>query len=239
MTTAIAPSPISLALVPIRGGSKGLPGKNTRVFAGRPLYEHAVLQGLAFADRCLISTDIKQVIDAGGALGSEVLRRPAELAGDGATMDVVIADVVVRAGMETGTMLLLQATSPLRRAADIAAAITLYETGQHDLVMSVTRTDSEPLKYGFVEDGTFCAVSESRYCFSNRQSLPPLYRPNGAVYVFGIEWFRRNGSLATDRIGAVVMEGEMSLDIDTLQDFERAEALFFSALARDKDVAQG
>lgn len=217
-----------LALVPIRNGSKGLAGKNLRAFGGRPLYEHAVQQGLDCASRCLISTDIEAVISSGGLPGSEVLRRPAELATDHAPMDEVIGDAIRQSGLMTGTMVLLQATTPLRRAEDIEAAIALYSARDHDLVLSVTATSPAPLKYGFVSDRTFVPVSEPRYCFANRQTLPPLFRPNGAVYVFGIQWFLRNGGLATDRIGAIEMGASSSLDIDTLEDFEHAEKLYVS-----------
>ncbi|WP_353628707.1 acylneuraminate cytidylyltransferase family protein (plasmid) [Sulfitobacter sp. TCYB15] len=237
MTHSLAP--LALALIPVRAGSKGLPGKNVRPFAGRPLYEHAVQQGCTVADRCIVSTDIADIIASGGPPGCDVRVRPANLAGDTAPMDAVITDAIVDAGLEAGTMVLLQATSPLRRNADIAAAVALYRTGAHNLVMSVSRTDPGPLKYGFMTDGTFCPVSGSRFCFANRQALPPLFRPNGAVYVFDIAWFLCNGSLATDRIGAVEMDASVSLDVDTLADFERAEALYLSSQARDKPETTG
>ncbi len=212
------------ALVPVRGGSKGLPGKNIRPLAGSPLYEHAVRQGQAHAARCIVSTDIPEILRDGGPSGCEVLHRPAELATDTTPMDAVINHAIDALNLEGGAILLLQATSPMRLDPDIRAACDLFETGEHDLVMSVCRTDSSVLKYGLLDGPGFIPVADPAYCFSNRQTLPAVYRPNGAIYVFGVDWFRRNGGLATDKIGAVVMPEDRSIDIDTLADFERAEA---------------
>lgn len=221
------------ALVPVRGGSKGLPGKNVRELAGSPLYEHAVWQAQAHAARCIVSTDIREILRDGGPAGCEVLRRPAGLANDTTPMDAVISHAIDTLDLKGGAILLLQATSPMRLGSDIQAACDLFESGGHELVMSVCRTDSSVLKYGLLDGSGFTPLVDPAYCFANRQLLPDVYRPNGAIYVFGVDWFRRNGGLATDKIGAVVMPEERSIDIDTLADFERAEAAW---LARDLDV---
>lgn len=217
-----------VAIVPVRGGSKGLPGKNVRFFAGLPLYRHAVEQGLHNAERCLISSDIEAILNADLPERCEVLRRPANLAGDSVPMDEVLADIVQRCDLGGATIILLQATSPLRLNADIQKAKEVYRTGNYDLVMSVTGTESGILKYGVMEGERFRPVARPDYCFMNRQQLPPVYRPNGAVYIFGADWFAQNGQLATDRIGAIEIPEARSLDIDTLIDFERAEKMYKS-----------
>jgi CMP-N,N'-diacetyllegionaminic acid synthase len=84
----------------------------------------------------------------------------------------------------------------------------------------------------------FVPVSRPEYCFTNRQSLPEVYRPNGAVYVFSADWFLINGGLATHSIGALVMPPEQSQDIDTEADFRLAEALF-SAPSSERAGASG
>lgn len=212
-----------LALVPVRGGSKGLPGKNLRPLAGRPLYRHAVDQGLEAGAEVLISTDIPELLDADHGPGVTALRRPPELAGDDVPMDPVILHALRDRG--EALVVLLQATSPLRRAGDIRAALEVWRRGRFDLVMSVTSTPAGILKYGTAEGDRFVPVARAEYCFMNRQSLPAVYRPNGAVYVFDAEWFRANGGLATDRIGMVEMPAERSHDIDTAEDFARVEAI--------------
>lgn len=223
------------ALVPVRGGSKGLPGKNIRNLAGSPLYVHAVRQGQTHAARGIVSTDIPEILRDGGPAGCEVLSRPAELATDTTPMDAVISHAIETLNLEGGAILLLQATSPMRLDSDIQAACDLFESGEHDLVMSVCRTDSAVLKYGLLDGPGFTPLADPAYCFSNRQTLPDVYRPNGAIYVFGVDWFRRNGGLATDNIGAVVMPEDRSIDIDTLADFERAEAAWLAS--RDLDIS--
>lgn len=213
-----------LALVPVRGGSKGLPGKNVKLLAGKPLYRHAVDQALeAGADEVLITTDIPELLEADHGERVRVLRRPAALAGDEVPMDPVILHALRERG--EALVVLLQATSPLRRAGDIRAALEVWRKGRFDLVMSVTRTPAGILKYGLAEGDRFVPVARPEFCFMNRQSLPPVYRPNGAVYVFDADWFRANGGLATDRIGLVEMPEERSLDIDTAEDFARVEAV--------------
>lgn len=212
-----------IAIVPVRGGSKGLPGKNIRPLAGKPLYRHAVDQGLEAGAEVLISTDIEEILAQDHGKGVSAIRRPAELAGDTVPMDPVLIHAL--RGRGEAMVVLLQATSPLRRAGDIAAALEVYRTGRFDLVLSVTPTPASILKYGLREGDRFVPVAKPDYCFMNRQQLPAVFRPNGAVYVFDAGWLRANGGLATDRIGMVEMPADRSLDIDTLEDFERVEAV--------------
>lgn len=216
------------AIVPVRAGSKGLPDKNKRELCGLPLFEHAVRQGLRTADRCVVSTDMIELLDQLVDDDRIVHRRPAHLATDTATMDDALRDVIQSQSMQADTLVLLQATSPLRSDADILAAIDLFLTREFDLTMSVAATDSGVLKYGTLADDQFIPLREPAFCFANRAELPGVYRPNGAVYVFSAEWFLSNGGLATENIGASLMPMERSLDIDTLDDFLRVEQLFSS-----------
>lgn len=220
-----------IALVPLRAGSKGLPGKNTRVLAGKPLYRHAVDQGLAAgAARVFISTDIDDVLAADHGDKVQAVPRPADLAGDAVPMDAVLRHFLDTDFAGPSTVVLLQATSPLRRPEHIRGALDLFAQGAFDLVMSVTETPSTILKYGTAApDGRFVPVSDPAYCFANRQALPRVFRPNGAVYVFAADWFRRNGGLATDTIGMFEMDAASSHDIDTEADFAQAERMLQQA----------
>lgn len=222
-----------VALVPLRAGSKGLPGKNMRLLAGKPLYRHAVDQALAAgADEVILSTDIPELLagDHAAQYGSQVrvVRRPAALAGDAVPMDLVIAHVLRDHLAGPARVVLLQATSPLRLTEDIAAALALHTAGAHDLVMTVCPADAGVLKWGFVEQGRFRALVSPQHPFMNRQALPPVWRPNGAVYVFDADWFRASGTLATAQVGAVEMPPERSGDIDTEADFDATAALLIA-----------
>lgn len=212
------------ALVPVRAGSKGVPGKNLRPLAGVPLWWRAVEQAReAGAARVVVSTDIPEILSSAPQEGVLFLRRPAALATDETPMAPVIGHAIEAAELD-GTLALLQCTSPLRTRDDIVAGVTRYGAGDVDLVMSVTDADRSVLKYGQVTDGRFTALVDPSHPFMNRQSLPPVYRPNGAVYVFGAAWFAGNGGFESDRIGALVMPPERSEDIDTEADFLRIEA---------------
>ncbi len=213
------------AIVPVRAGSKGLPGKNLRPLAGVPLWHRAVEQARAAqACRIVVSTDIPAIIEADHPEDVTIVARPAALGGDDTPMAPVLLHAIEAADV-TGNVVLLQCTSPLREVADIEAGLALYATLAFDLVMSVTEADRSVLKYGQVADGRFEALVDPAHSFMNRQSLPPVFRPNGAVYVFGADWFSRNGGFQSDRIGALQMPADRSGDIDTEEDFLRIEAL--------------
>lgn len=213
------------AIIPSRLGSKGLPKKNTRVLAGRPLYRHAVELALAAgASRVVVTTDIPDVLSAKLPPGCDALLRPGTLTQDTTPMAPVLAHAIATAGI-VGTVVLLQPTSPLRQVQDVADCLACFASGRHELVISVTEADCGVLKWGRLQGDTFVPLSDPAYCFANRQSLPPVYRPNGAVYVFHADWFMQQQSLVSQRIGVVVMPPERSYDIDTLADFERCDQL--------------
>jgi N-acylneuraminate cytidylyltransferase len=215
----------TVALIPLRAGSAGLPGKNTRPLAGRPLYRHAVEQARAAGlARVLISTDIAEILDAPTEPGVTVCHRPAELASAAAPMDAVLRHVLARDLTGPARVVLLQATSPLRQAGDIAAALDLHRQGGFDLVLSATRADASVLKWGRARGAEFVPLSDPAHCFANRAELPPVYRPNGAVYVFDADWFRGSGTLAGGRIGMVEMPPDRAADIDSAADFAAVEA---------------
>lgn len=208
------------AIIPIRSGSKGLPGKNTRALNGIPLYMHSVRQAMeAGATKIVITTDIEEVLVADHPDIVDIYKRPDHLCLDSIPMAPVLVDVIE--SMNIGGMaVLLQATSPLRTVEKINECINAFANSDNKLVMSVSEVDPSILKYGFIQQDRFLPISKPEYCFSNRQSLPQVFRPNGAVYVFDTDWFRANGCFVTDSIGAILMKDTESLDIDSLTDFE-------------------
>ena len=219
-----------VAVVPMRARSRGLPGKNIRSLAGLPLYAHSVRTALnAGATAVVLSTDIESVLAQAHPSGVLAVERPAALAGDSTTMAEVLIHVL---GPEQGlsidgetTIVLLQPTSPLRAVSDIHAALDRLAQPDVELAMSVVEVDKGILKSGRLKGGRFVPLSDPAHCFSNRQSLPPVYRPNGAVYAFKAGWFRDNSGFETEHIGAVIMPPERSLDVDSIDDFERAVTL--------------
>lgn len=212
-----------VAIVPVRAGSKGLPGKNIMPMAGMPLYLHAVSQGVRTVGQVLLSTDIHEIDNAALPSGCTLCRRPSALAADDTTMDAVIRHLIEDYALSGKTLILLQATSPLRLDGDILAALELFGTRQYDMVLSVVERDRGVLKYGTLEGNRFTAMRAQRFCFFNRQQLPAVYGPNGAVYVFDADRFIDAGGFPCESIGAVEMPVERSVDIDTLADLRQAE----------------
>jgi CMP-N,N'-diacetyllegionaminic acid synthase len=215
----------TIALVPLRAGSKGFPGKNVSLLGKRPLYQHAVDQALRVCKTCIVSTDIDEILKGEKLDRVAYFERSLDSSADNAPMIDVLIETLLSLKIHQKIIVLLQATSPLRRDADIRNAIDLYHSGAYDLVMSVTQGDSSVLKYGTVRGNTFEPVTNAAYCFQNRQNLPPVFRPNGAVYVFSSDWLLANKNLGSGTIGVTVMTADHSIDIDTAQDFERVSEI--------------
>lgn len=214
------------AIIPARANSKGLPNKNILPLRGKLLYRHAVDEAIAAgADRVIVTTDVVQIIQEEVQDSRvEVLARPSHLALDTTSMESVILHACKALNL-SGTLVLLQPTSPLRRAKHIQIGLSMFAQGMFDLVMSVTDASSSILKWGFLAEDIFQPISDPKYCFTNRQQLPSLVRPNGAIYIFNAEPFVDREGFPIARIGALRMLPEESLDIDTLEDFERCEAI--------------
>jgi N-acylneuraminate cytidylyltransferase len=177
----------------------------------------------------LISTDIHELLTAELPQSVQTLQRPSELCGDTVPMAPVLVHALQAAQVQ-GPVVLLQATSPLRQVVDVQQALARLTSGAFDLVMSVTEADRSVLKWGQVmHDGRFMPLSKPEHCFANRQSLPPVYKLNGAVYAMDAQWFIEQKSFVSEHIGTVVMPPERSHDIDNLSDFERCAALLSSA----------
>lgn len=212
-----------LAVIPARGGSKGLPHKNTMQVDGRPLLAWTVkaARGARHIDRVVLSSDDEAIMDTARDCGCEVpFRRPAALATDTATtIDVVLHALDALPGY--GVIVLLQPTSPLRVAADIDAACEHLAAGGAPACVSVTRVEQNPYwMYRLGDDDLLVPVLEPPVGITRRQELPPLYTLNGAVYVAQTDWLRRNGTFVTRETVAHVMPAARSIDIDTLDDFE-------------------
>jgi CMP-N-acetylneuraminic acid synthetase len=215
------------AIIPLRQGSKGMPGKNINLFGGKPLYMHAVEQALlAGAKKVILSTDIPEVLE--GKYDSKVipLMRPESLCGDEVPMSPVIRHAIEYFQLKN-TIILLQATSPLRKPENILDALKIwYRDRDLDLVISVAEFDSTILKCGTLDNGIFRPLSNPEFCFSNRQMLPKVYKPNGAIYIFDSESFLKKGSFNCGKIGVIEMSQESSMDIDSINDFEKCEEIF-------------
>lgn len=214
------------AIIPLRAGSKGLPNKNILPLNGKPLYLYTVDAALnAGANRIIISTDISNILHANHIDKINCVARPPHLCGDTVDMATVLLDLIVSQSLK-GTIVLLQATSPLRSAESIQKGLHLFNSQTYNLIMGVTHAKPEVLKWGLIDDNHFLPISKPEYCFTNRQHLPEIVRPNGALYVFNADWFVNNGGFIGNnlpKIGALLMDEQSSLDIDNIADFLACE----------------
>lgn len=223
-----------IALIPARGGSKGIPRKNLAPLAGKPLMAHSIDAGLgsAFVDEVVVSSDDAEILEAARRLGAVALKRPAALAADSTPTAPVIEHLLEsRPDLDPARtlILLLQATSPLRDAADVDAAFALLGESGDESLISVCVPDESPFKT-FVCDaeGFLRGLVDDEAPFRPRQELPTAYQPNGAIYIFGARAFLDEARIPMKRARPFVMDFEKSIDIDEPRDLSRAEAYLAS-----------
>jgi N-acylneuraminate cytidylyltransferase len=217
-----------LAIIPARGGSKGLPGKNIRPLRGKPLIGWSLDAAWSsrYVSEIVVSSDDPEILSVAQGLGDHVsLVRPAELArDDSSSIDVVLQ--VLDTLPDYDWVVLLQPTSPLRTAADIDAALEqCWATGAPACVSVSVSVDSPWWMFGINAQGRLHAFLPPEQRPMRRQDLPELYSLNGAVYVARVDWLRQTRSFLGEETVAAVMPTERAVDIDTLHDFHLAECL--------------
>lgn len=232
-----------LAVIPARGGSKGLPRKNVKPFAGLPLIAHSI----RFArlcpeiDRLIVSTDSSEIARVAQAFGADVpFMRPPDLAQDDTPMWPVLRHAL--AAVEAATdppydfLMLLDSTSPARLPADVTAALRrLIDTPNADGIMSVSCPDFSPIWHTVVErDGFMADFVKEANTYTRRQDVPVVYRVTGALYIWRATFVRETES-EWRRVGKHLMY-EMAdlwaMSLDTQDEFDRSELLVTSGLIR-------
>lgn len=212
-----------MAVIPARGGSKGLPGKNIRPLGGKPLITWTIeaARGARAVDQVILSSDDEAIMAAATAAGCAVpFRRPPELATDEAgSIDVVLHALDAVPGADI--VVLLQPTSPLRTAADIDQALDRLAATGAPAVVSVCAVEQNPhWMYRLSPEARLVPVMGDGPGFARRQELPDIFTLNGAIYAARVDWLRAHRSFVTGETVAFVMPQERSLDIDTAADFE-------------------
>lgn len=217
-----------LAIVPARGGSKGIPRKNLAPLAGRPLLSWTVEQARATPeiDRVVVSTDDDEMAAVAEARGAEVVRRPESLAGDEASSEsalVHVLDILAEDGYEPDLVVFLQATSPLRRPDEISAALRTLEEEDADALFSAS------IVHGFVwrqsPQGDLDALTYDPASRPRRQDIGEDLLENGSIYVFKPWVLREHGNRLGGRIAVHRMDPLDSFQVDEPGDLELMERL--------------
>lgn len=229
-----------LYLIPARGGSKGIPGKNIKPLAGIPLIGHTIRQALAIADKndIVVSTDDPRIAETAIAEGATVpFMRSAELATDTASSRSVIIDALERmkaSGKTYDAVVLLQPTSPLRTPEDITRTIEAFEKARGeepgvDMAVTVCEARTNPYYSAFeTDENGFLHISKGEGKYTRRQDAPKVWEFNGAVYVIDSKAIQQEEISRMKRTVPVEMPVSRSIDLDTPSDWERAEKAMIS-----------
>ncbi len=225
-----------LAVIPARGGSKGVPRKNIQTVGGVPIVCQAGLcaREVAEIDRIVVSTDDDEIAQVAEDYGVEApFRRPPEISGDRASdwevMNHALATMEEIDGERYGATILLQPTAPLRKTRDVCGAIQLLIDGRYDAVWTVTETDLKyhPVKQMSVRDGVISYVIPAGESLPTRQELEPVYHVNGVAYALTRDCIFGQKSRLGEKTGAYVIDGP-AVSIDTIEDFHMVEKILSS-----------
>jgi CMP-N-acetylneuraminic acid synthetase len=223
-----------VAIIFARGGSKGLPGKNIRSFGGKPLIAWSIEHALAIkrVNRVLVSTDSDEIAVVALEYGAEVpFMRPAELAADDSPEWLAWRHALNYLRESTGelpdVMVSVPTTAPLRLPQDIENCLNEYENHDADIVITVTEAHRSPY-FNMVKtnaDGSVGLVNPPQKAIARRQDAPIVFDMATVCYVVKPEFVMSHESTFEGRVRSVYVPTVRAIDIDTLLDFQIAEAL--------------
>lgn len=221
-----APEAAVVAIIPARGGSKRITGKNLLPIAGLPLVAHTIRHALdaRAVDEVIVTTDDPEIAAVARGHGADVVERPRELASDEATSESallhVLDDRAARGLPEPELVVFLQCTSPVRRADDIDGAVETLRSGGFDTLFSACPTHALVWERG---EGEVRPVNWDHTRRLREQDRAPQLVENGSIYVFRPQILREHGNRLGGRIGVYEMDTWSSFQIDTPDDFELVE----------------
>lgn len=219
----------TLAFIPARGGSKGIPRKNIVDVAGKPLMAWAIesAKKSKSIDRIVVSSEDDEILAVAKRYGAETIRRPNALAADNVPPEPSLTHALRELKKNKyvpDIIVYLQTTSPLRTAGDIKNALRAFLKSNATSLISVYTSpdlDKKVLRSFIInKKGFLSGTVNDRYPFMNRQALPEVFMPNGAIYIINNKEFLKTGTLFTSKTLPFMMEGEKNTDLDTYEDLE-------------------
>jgi len=217
-----------VAVIPARGGSKGVPKKNIIDFCGKPLIAWSILQSKSckIIDEVYVSSDDDEIIDISCEYGAKAIHRPRELATDFSTSEEALlhAVSVIEEKVDIDLVVFLQATSPLREKKDIEEALTEFRIQEVDSLFSAARLEDFFI-WGKTSDG----LKSLNYDYKNRvqrQDVGLQYVENGSFYIFKPYILKKYSNRLGGRIGIYEMELWKTWEIDSIEDKELCEWYF-------------
>jgi len=223
-----------LAIIPARGGSKGLPKKNIKILGNKPLIAWSIASALEskLISNVIVSSDNDEIIAISKQYGAEIpFKRPENLATDSATTKDVLLHAIEfykTQNINFDFIVLLQPTSPFRKKGDIDLAIKKAIETNVDMVVSVKKTSSNPYYVLFEENDKGFLEKSKDANFTRRQDCPVVYEYNGSIYIIKVNSLLNDNSMSFKKTIKFVMSKTHSVDIDNQLDFDFANFLIKS-----------
>lgn len=221
-----------LAVIPARGGSKGIPRKNIKELCGKPLIAWTIEEGLKskYIDRLIVSTENEEIAEISKKYGAEVpFLRPEELSRDDTPgIEPIIHSIKwlkEHSQIEYDYICVLQCTSPFRRSRHIDEALEILINKNGDCIVSVCESEISPYWMKKIENGIMKDFIENVQFYVRRQDLPKIYRLNGAIYIGKTSFVLKNKNWYGDNTLPYIMQKSDSIDIDDMLDFKIAQIL--------------
>jgi CMP-N,N'-diacetyllegionaminic acid synthase len=218
-----------IGIIPARGGSKGIPRKNIKILAGKPLIAYTIEAALKskYLDRVIVSTEDKEIAQISKKYGAEVIKRPKKLATDTARIiDVIFYLLKILKREEKyipEIVILLQPTSPLRTSNDIDKAIDIFLKNKCESVISVCETTPFLYLAFKIAKNYLRPIFSKKYFTQRRQDLTKVYIPNGAIYISTPKNLLKYKGFYSKKTLPYIMPVSRSIDIDTREEFKIAE----------------
>ncbi|WP_425390367.1 cytidylyltransferase domain-containing protein [Ekhidna sp.] len=219
-----------LAIIPARGGSKGVKRKNLQKLHGKTLISLAYEQGVASGvfDKIVGSSEDEEILASFNSLGCETIVRPDELALDDTPMNLVIEHILncfEKENLYFDYFFILQPTAPFRSYIDIRNCADLLKEKDHNSIVSLYKVeDHHPSRMYYIKEEKLIKVLEEPSS-GLRQDLTPVYHRNGAIYCSSISAFRKEKKILSEPVYPYIMPLERSINIDTPVDLELARVL--------------
>jgi CMP-N,N'-diacetyllegionaminic acid synthase len=215
-----------LAFIPARGGSKGIPNKNIKLFNGKPLIEWTIKAALKskLINKVVVSSDSLKILSISKKLGADVVLRPKNISGDNATTESAIKHYTKKLKDSFKIIVLLSPTSPIRKIKDIDNAVKKFKLKKLDSCFSASRL-SDFLIWKLNKKKKYESIN---YDFQNRgirQKREPNYVENGSIYVFKNELINSKSNRLGGNIGIYLMDFWQSLELDEKKDWKLLEII--------------
>ena len=216
-----------VALIPARGGSKGIPDKNIKSFCNKPLIAWTIEQALATEsiDDVVVTSDSPAILEIAEHYGANTILRPGSISGDTATTESAIIHALGELDTFIDTVVLLQATSPLRKTDDLEKAITTFFSSNYDSLFSGAILE-DFLIWKINSDKKLESLNYNHLDRGRRQDREVEYVENGSLYIFEPGLIKENNNRLGSSIGIYLMDFWQSYEIDAPEDWDLLEILF-------------